>query len=179
MEPKSPSCSQRAPRDAPDGGVLEEADGITRSDHVTTPTHHSHSKPCPQRWHQVSCGARGMLVPWDSHGQRAQRGWITPKPQPLSPILPGTASGVPEPSLNGQDRGTLSTLGGRRGCPKHQPPWESPARTALLSNRAARLSFFPSPSLQFIFLTRSMMLLQTANNRDRVSAKAISKLNQS
>lgn len=33
--------------------------------------------------------------------------------------------------------------------------------------------------LQFIFLTRSMMLLQTENNRDRVLAKAISELNQS
>lgn len=42
------------------------------------------------------------------------------------------------------------------------------------------LSFFSSSLfLQFIFLTRSMMLLQTENNRDRVSAKAISGLNQS
>lgn len=54
--------------------------------------------------------------------------------------------------------------------------------TALLTMHCTPLFFSPSPSslfLQFIFLTRSLMLLQTENNRDRVSAKAISELNQS
>lgn len=59
--------------------------------------------------------------------------------------------------------------------------WETTTSMALLTNCAALLFyFFPSSLfLQFIFLTRSMMLLQTENNRDGVSAKAISELNQS
>lgn len=68
-----------------------------------------------------------------------------------------------------------SGLGAASCSGKPQPAWLS-SPTALHSS----FIFFPSSlSLQFIFLTRSMMLLQTENNRDGVSAKAISELNQS
>lgn len=68
-----------------------------------------------------------------------------------------------------------------KGSVSSQLLWEATASMALLTNCTALLFFFFSSSLflQFIFLTRSMMLLQTENNRDRVSAKAISELNQS
>lgn len=80
--------------------------------------------------------------------------------------------------LNAPHRGqgqlsTQESLAEGRGCPRGAQPCLSPLQ-ALLSPRF----FFPS-SLQFIFLTCSMMLPQTANNRDRVSAKAISELIQS
>lgn len=98
---------------------------------------------------------------------------------------PHTSTPGPDPSkeqhekcLNAPQRGqghlsTQERLAEGRGCPRGaQPAPLSPPSTPLAS------VFFPS-SLQFIFLTCSMMLPQTANNRDRVSAKAISELIQS
>lgn len=98
---------------------------------------------------------------------------------------PRTSTLGPDPSkeqhqecLNAPQRGqghlsTQESLAEGRGCPRGAQPAPLSPPTAPLAS-----AFSPS-SLQFIFLTCSMMLPQTANNRDRVSAKAISELIQS
>lgn len=107
--------------------------------------------------------------------------------KPLWQKVRGMSRRVSQPCREG-DRAAERELGSRaRSC-----LWEESMclkQTAALGDRSGHgsphqlhcspLFFFPSPFLQFIFLTCSMMLLQTENNRDRVSAKAISELNQS
>lgn len=91
----------------------------------------------------------------------------------------GMSGRVSQPCREGDRAAGQGAASGKGACAgSSQLPWETTTSMALPTNCTAFLPP-PLPFLQFIFLTRSMMLLQTENNRDRVSAKAISELNRS
>lgn len=89
---------------SPDSCVLEEADGISSGEGVTTAT-------CPKLLNATSPAlAPGALTQCQvfQHQPVIPNGHITPKSHPSGLILPGMQK--PEPSSNHWDRGPLNSL---------------------------------------------------------------------